>query len=541
MTSTQKGRLGRPSAVSGVSLRMATFAAVAAIAIVVMIIGGSTFHDLSRAAFFLERAAHSHEQLALVTRLEADVNLLLLDLSARGNQLEWMSLSDVGARDVERALALHLANIAQEKHPFDAEDAGALPDGELADALALRDMFRALQQDLGLLGAQPNAYPALRDSRGMAGQRVAARIAQLRMKGAKIVEAERRELSATNAAMATLRKRFVAQAKLVGILLVAGGLALFQVLRRGLLAPLAALSQTTQLSGAGQTLIRGTPGGLRELRALGIQFNLMAARLAFQQAELQQANARLDTTVRERTRALEAKTEQLAAIDRSRRLFFAKIGHELRTPITVLCGEAELALRQKQADAGALRDSLRHILANCTAMERRLEDLLALAQSEEGRIAIRRAPIDLARCLCSAVELATAFALSRNVSLEVQGAGSPAPVTGDESWLRQALLALIDNAVKFSPDAGRITLRLEQRGEDWALMVMDEGPGAPEASLCELFNPYFQGDEGARRGGSGLGLAVVRWIADQHSGSISASNRPEGGLCVALRLPGLPA
>lgn len=525
---------------AGISLRLVSVLVAGFMALVLALAGLGTHHDLTRAAGFLERAGHAHEQLALVTRLEADMNALLLDEAARVSVPEWRSLTPVSPQDIERTLALYMASIRIEGEMSEDEADKADQAEELSEAIALRDLFRAVQEDLSFLGAQPQDSPVMRDSRSHAAQRVAARMAELRLRAARIVKGEQKEVEATGAAMNSLRRRFAVQAAGMLGLVACAGLGLLAFLRRGVINPMAALAQGTARLGAGESRIQVAPGGVRELRALAGQFNTMARRIADQQADLQAANERLEATVAERTRDLEAKTRQLAAIDRSRRLFFAKVGHELRTPVTVLRGEAEVALRNARAGVPVLREALTHIRAHGEAMQRRLEDLLALAHSEEGRISLHPAPFDLAAMLRGAIDMASAFAQSSGVALTSEGDEAACRMSGDESWLRQALLALVDNAVKFSPEGGTVRVWLHQASDTLVLGVADEGPGAPEESLAKLFDPYFQGDEGARRGGSGLGLAVARWIAEQHGGTIRAFNRAEGGLAVELRLPQNP-
>jgi signal transduction histidine kinase len=311
----------------------------------------------------------------------------------------------------------------------------------------------------------------------------------------------------------------------------------FRAVRAGFSSPLLALARGAGQLAGGDRAVRVAPRGVSELRELARRFNHMAAQILSQQQELEDANRRLEDTVARRTRELEAKTEQLAQIDRSRKLFFAKVSHELRTPATVLLGEAGLALRRAAPDVEIFREALRQIRAHGEVMRRRLDDMLLLAQSEEGRLALQVAPFDLAHALRESLDLAGAFARASDVVLRGEGLADAVMVAGDESWLRQGALALIDNAVKFSPDQGEVVLALARDNGRVLLSVRDAGPGAPDDALERLFDPYYQSEEGQRRGGSGLGLAVARWIAEQHGGSIAAENRPEGGLQVTMRLP----
>ncbi|MCW2283725.1 signal transduction histidine kinase [Rhodoblastus acidophilus] len=518
----------------GISVNAALVLAALIGAFLAAALASSTLQDLWKAKNFLARAERSYEQLSVVTRIEADVNALLLNEAARENLPEWTTLSQASADKVERSLSLYLASVGQEAELLD--DQGRQGE-EVARALELRDLFQSVRANLAFLANQPADAGLARDGRNLAARRVAADVVALRSRAAAIVEAERNEVAATNAEMAALRGAFLRHAGTAALLLLAGVLAAFRAARKGFSAPLRALARGAETLADGDRAVQVAPRGLRELRQLARQFNEMAARILSQQGELEDANRRLEETVARRTRELEAKTEQLAQVDRSRKLFFAKVSHELRTPATVLLGEAGLALRQRPPDVETLREALRQIRAHGEVMQRRLDDMLLLAQSDEGRLTLHLAPFDLACALREALDLAGAFARASGVALIGAGLDDDLRVSGDESWLRQGVLALIDNAVKFSPDRGEVTVALAREGGRALLSVSDQGPGAPGAALERLFDPYYQSEEGARRGGSGLGLAVARWIAEQHGGAIAAENRPEGGLKVTLILP----
>jgi len=518
----------------GVSLNHALILAALIGALLAAALAFSTFQDLWKATNFLARAERSYEQLSIVTRIEADVNALLLNEAARENLPEWIALAEATAENIEKTLGLYIAGVNQETELLD--DAGGQAE-EVARALELRDLFRAVRGNLALLANRPPDSPLAHDGENPAARRVAADVVALRRLAAAIVEDERKEVAATNAEMGALRRAFLRHAGGAALLLLAGVAAALRAVRHSFSTPLLALAHGAVTLAQGDRAVEVAPRGIRELRQLAWRFNEMAARIRSQQRELGQANSRLEETVVQRTRELKAKTEQLARIDRSRKLFFAKVSHELRTPATVLLGEAGLALRQRSPDIEALREALSLIRANGEVMQRRLDDMLLLAQSEEGRLALRFAPFDLSRALREALDLAGAFARASGVDLNGEGLGEELSVSGDESWLRQAVLALIDNAVKFSPDQGAVTVALGREGDRALLSVSDEGPGAPVDALERLFDPYYQSDEGQRRGGSGLGLAVARWIAEQHGGAIAAENRPEGGLRVTMVLP----
>jgi two-component system sensor histidine kinase BaeS len=246
---------------------------------------------------------------------------------------------------------------------------------------------------------------------------------------------------------------------------------------------------------------------------------------------------RAEAQVRLRTTELETSNRRLAEVDRTRRLFFSKVSHELRTPVTVMRGEADVALRDGRADNASLREALEHIAANGGFLQRRLDDLLGLARSEDGRISLAPAPIDLADVVRAAGDTALPFARSSDVALRVSIDTASVPISGDAGWLTQSLLAIIDNAIKFAGAEGDIAVTLQRHAHRARIEISDSGEGALPADLKRLFDPYFQTEAGRRRGGTGLGLSLARWIVEQHGGLIAAANAPGRGLVISIELP----
>ena len=242
-----------------------------------------------------------------------------------------------------------------------------------------------------------------------------------------------------------------------------------------------------------------------------------------------------------RTRSLEgmvrARTAQIEEADRSRRLFFAKASHELRTPVTAMRGEAEVALANGRADLGALQESLRHLLANATFLGHRIDELLGLASADDGKLHIVRESIDLGSTIEAAADDATPFAGSVEVHIVLDRVDAPLPALGDARWLRQAVLAVIDNGLKFSPMGGVLAIAVSREGNHARIAVTDSGPGVMSDELPRIFDAYYQAEAGRSRGGSGLGLALSRWVAEQHGGTVAAENRPEGGCRIIFTLP----
>ncbi len=242
-----------------------------------------------------------------------------------------------------------------------------------------------------------------------------------------------------------------------------------------------------------------------------------------------------------RNRSLEAmvqaRTAQLEEVDRSRRLFFAKASHELRTPVTAMRGEAEVALLGHAPQAEALRQSLSHIHASATFLGHRIDELLGLASANDGKLQLLRQKVELGALVKAAIEEATSFARSVEVNIELNEAGVPLFLEGDARWLRQALLTIIDNGLKFSPMGDVLTIALAASGDAARIIVTDNGPGVMPDDLPRIFDAYYQSEHGRQRGGNGLGLALARWVVEQHGGVIRASTRKEGGCCIMVMLP----
>ena len=245
---------------------------------------------------------------------------------------------------------------------------------------------------------------------------------------------------------------------------------------------------------------------------------------------LRLANRRLE-------RAVADRTARLVGVDASRRLFFAKVSHELRTPVTVIRGEAEVALATGADDTAALALALREVVMQSEQLDRRIGELLALSQADDGRLTLDDAPLDLADIVARAVARSERHAASHGVRLAADTTTN-APVRGDARWLEQALVAVIDNAIKFSGQGEVVAVALARRGGIAEIAIADRGCGSLPDALPRLFDAYYQTDEGRARGGNGLGLALVRWVAERHGGTARAAARDGGGGCVVtLALP----
>lgn len=243
------------------------------------------------------------------------------------------------------------------------------------------------------------------------------------------------------------------------------------------------------------------------------------------------------TANRRLSRAVAARTAQIAAVDASRRLFFAKVSHELRTPVTSMRGEAEVALANAARDPAGLTAALHEVVAHSELLDRRVEELLALSQADDGRIELMREPVELTDIARAATHRVARHAASNQVRVRLSQ-DAPVAVAADARWLEQAVVAVLDNAIKFSPEGADVDVTVVHRDAQHAVVTIgDRGRGVAQASLPKLFDAYYQTAEGRARGGNGLGLALSRWIVEQHGGTASASQRDGGGCLVTLTLP----
>jgi signal transduction histidine kinase len=229
-----------------------------------------------------------------------------------------------------------------------------------------------------------------------------------------------------------------------------------------------------------------------------------------------------------------ARAEELI---RLRDEFVAVVSHELRTPLTSIIGYLELMAD----DAGGLSPEQAAYLAVVQRSTDRLVDLvgdlLLVAEAERGPLALELVEIDVAALAANAVEAARPAADSRGVTLRLES-GAASTLLGDPTRLAQMLDNLISNAIKFTPEGGRVTIQADRREGDAVFEISDTGSGIADGDRDRLFDPFFRSHEANARAvpGTGLGLTITKAIVDAHGGTIEVDSA-RGGTTFRIWLP----
>lgn len=233
------------------------------------------------------------------------------------------------------------------------------------------------------------------------------------------------------------------------------------------------------------------------------------------------------------------ENSRLVELDRMKAAFLAEISHELRTPLTSILSFAELLTDGLGKDDPAEQAEFVEIIRrNADRLLRLVDDLLLLDRMESGAMPLEWGVVDLPSLVSSSVNAFSPAAEAKTISLEVELGDGPS-VPGDPGRLAQVLDVLLSNALKFTPEKGRILVRAVPADDLWRLEVTDTGIGVPMRERGEIFERFFRATNAriSRIPGSGLGLAVARTICEMHGGSISLRSREGAGTTVTVTIP----
>jgi len=220
--------------------------------------------------------------------------------------------------------------------------------------------------------------------------------------------------------------------------------------------------------------------------------------------------------------------------------FTADASHELRTPLTIIHGELETMLLNRKVEPD-LRNALASLLEEVDRLVQIVEGLFALSRLDSGEARTERARLDLAKLAQTTAEQMCLLAEEKHIDL-VYETSEAVEVEGDRARLKQVVVNLLDNAIKYTPEKGRISLAVRAQNGSALLEVADTGAGIPEEALPHLFERFYRADEVRSReiGGAGLGLSIVSSICTAHGGSVTATNTPPRGCRFTVELPLAP-
>lgn len=231
--------------------------------------------------------------------------------------------------------------------------------------------------------------------------------------------------------------------------------------------------------------------------------------------------------------------EQACSADSEKSRFLAVMSHEFRTPLSAILGYADILTAEVHGDLSARqRSHVERMKASVRHLSHLVDEILSYASMEAGRERIRPEPVDGAALVVEVSEIMQPIAEAAGLELRVRGAERPTGMMTDPSKLRQILINLVSNAIKYTSE-GHVELALEVEPERACFRVTDTGPGIPEAYKEAIFQPFWQIESGPERRptGSGLGLAVARQLARLMGGDIVVSSLPTGGSEFVVELP----
>jgi signal transduction histidine kinase len=293
-----------------------------------------------------------------------------------------------------------------------------------------------------------------------------------------------------------------------------GALLLFSGLIASMRRPLEELVDAAGRLAGGDRSARVEVGGLSETATLGAAFNEMAGQL-------------------------EIEASQRDQLDRLKDEFVLTASHELRSPLTSVQGFAELLMLERDTLTPKQVETVEVILDNCRHLVRLLNDLLDLARSDAGRLAIRPKPTEVAALIDDAVRTMRAQTEAAHQTLAQRVEPGLPLIDVEADRVRQILVNLLTNAHEYSAEGASIEVTARAIGAEVEIAVTDDGPGIPESQLDLVFERFTRGDAGLtqRVGGTGLGLAISKSLVDLHGGTIEVESTPGVGSTFLIRLP----
>ena len=230
---------------------------------------------------------------------------------------------------------------------------------------------------------------------------------------------------------------------------------------------------------------------------------------------------------------------RLEAALTQQRQFMTDASHELRTPVTTTRTAASVALQRLHREERDYRETLEIVEQQTIRLSRLVDDMFTLARADAGNYPVRRDAMYLDETVEEVARAARVVGAARSIAIDIDTV-VPAPFTGDEELIQRLLVNLIDNAVRHTADGTAVKVQVTTQANGYVIAVSDRGPGIPAESQRHIFERFYRADPSRTRlggGGAGLGLALVRWIAEVHGGSAELTSSSSDGSTFTVFLP----
>ena len=447
----------------------------------------------------------------LAQSMQRDIELLR-GLAAEAARMDG---SDPGLQkehaDRARTIDLLENSVASMLNRVDVINARAAGDGDQIPLTAVDEVFDRYGQH---------------DVRAVLNQAIAAE-----------TEALRRDRASADESLAQARAVSNMAASSIVILAVILSIYFSYALRR----PLRELTAGAQAFETGDLAYRIPALSKDEFGTLASRMNQMASQLDLTSQRERELRSGLEVMVSERTVDLQAAVADLQRSEARRRQLLADIGHELRTPTTVIRGEAEVALRGREMTDAAYRESLARIATSAEQLGKQIEDLLTIALDDAEMLTLKTDVVEPELELRRAISQVSTLANLRQVHLVPALQDAEAFVKGDARRLGQIMSVLLDNAIRYSHPGGRVEVTSRCGPEGWHLEVRDFGIGIPEEDFPRIFERGFRASSARthRADGSGLGLSIAKAFAERHGGKLDLESAVGQGTTVRLSVPTL--
>jgi heavy metal sensor kinase len=279
---------------------------------------------------------------------------------------------------------------------------------------------------------------------------------------------------------------------------------------------------------------------LSPVTAMGMQAGQISAENLHARLPVENAKDELGQLAQTFNRLL----DRLDAAFEQQRRFVADASHELRTPVAILCGESDVTLSQAERSPQEYRESLTILHAEARRLKQIVEDLFTLARADAGQHPLVLSDFYLDELVAECVRNVRTLASAKQIALHCE-ARKELPVRADEPLLRRMLVNLIDNAIKYTPAGGEVTVLCDETDSVYRIVVHDSGEGIAADLQPKVFERFFRADKVRSRsdsgGGAGLGLSISLWIAQAHGGRLELTRSHPGDTTFTVFLPKKPA